>query len=443
MWMPGELFERKKEHRSRPLAMLSELIYRYHRHDVAQQSAALAYYLLFTLFPMLIFVSSLLGLLQIQEADALELLSTVLPDAVVDLCATYLGYVSQTATATMFWFSLVFSIYFPMRAANCLMRSVRRAYGLKRPTSLVRHYLRVLLSFAPAFLLNNVLLCFVRNDSAPRLAMTAMLGGSFSNIVLDYIFIFPLNLGIFGAVLATGLAPVISIMIQAPHFRKSTLRLKRQGLRLRGTGRLAVLGCPSLISELSSGLVLILFNFIILDLAGNLGVAGYGVVANIYLVVLALFTGLGQGIQPLVSAAWGRKERDCVYTVYRYALWAAALLAIGVYALSILLDDPIVAAFNRERDPLLQEIAVRGLHLYFLAFFFAGFNVVTAVFFSSMDRPRAGFAVSILRGFVLIVPLAVFMSQAWGMDGVWLSAPVTEAMTALVAVIILKTTKSA
>ena len=145
MWMPGELFERKKEHRSRPLAMLSELIYRYHRHDVAQQSAALAYYLLFTLFPMLIFVSSLLGLLQIQEADALELLSTVLPDAVVDLCATYLGYVSQTATATMFWFSLVFSIYFPMRAANCLMRSVRRAYGLKRPTSLVRHYLRVLL----------------------------------------------------------------------------------------------------------------------------------------------------------------------------------------------------------------------------------------------------------------------------------------------------------
>ena len=304
-------------------------------------------------------------------------------------------------------------------------------------------YLRVLLSFAPAFLLNNVLLCFVRNDSAPRLAMTAMLGGSFSNIVLDYIFIFPLNMGIFGAVLATGLAPVISIMIQAPHFRKSTLRLKRQGLRLSGTGRLAVLGCPSLISELSSGLVLILFNFIILDLAGNLGVAGYGVVANIYLVVLALFTGLGQGIQPLVSAAWGRKERDCVYTVYRYALWAAALLAIGVYALSILLDDPIVAAFNRERDPLLQEIAVRGLHLYFLAFFFAGFNVVTAVFFSSMDRPRAGFAVSILRGFVLIVPLAVFMSQVWEMDGVWLSAPVTEAMTALVAVIILKTTKSA
>lgn len=302
-------------------------------------------------------------------------------------------------------------------------------------------YLRVLLSFAPAFLLNNVLLCFVRNDSAPRLAMTAMLGGSFSNIVLDYIFIFPFGMGMFGAVLATGLAPVISIMILSPHFRKRSLRLKRQGLRLRGTGRLAVLGCPSLISEMSSGLVLILFNLIILDLAGNLGVAGYGVVANIYLVVLALFTGLGQGIQPLVSAAWGRRDIRCVRTVYRYALVAAAVLSVGVYVLSVLLDEPIVSVFNREQDPLLQEIAVRGLHLYFIAFFFAGFNVVTAVFFSSMDRPRAGFAVSILRGFVLIVPLAIFLSRVWGMDGVWLSAPVAEGITALAGVILLKATK--
>ena len=143
--MPDGLFERKREHHARPLALLSELFYRYQRHDVAQQSAALAYYLLFTLFPLLIFVSSLLGLLEIQAQDALELLATVLPDAVVDLCGTYLAYVSETASGTLLWFSLVFSIYFPMRAANCLMRSVRRAYGLKRPAHLVRHYLRVLL----------------------------------------------------------------------------------------------------------------------------------------------------------------------------------------------------------------------------------------------------------------------------------------------------------
>ena len=297
-------------------------------------------------------------------------------------------------------------------------------------------YLRVILLFSPAFLLNDILVCFVRNDGAPRLAMTAMLGGSFSNIVLDYIFIFPCGMGMFGAVFATGLAPVISLVILSGHFKKRTLRFQREGLTLRGSGEVALLGAPSLISEMSSGLVLLLFNFIILGLAGNLGVAGYGVVANIYLVVIALFTGLGQGIQPLVSAAWGSGDKKTTRVVYRYALIFAVTLAVVVYVVSFFLADPIVAAFNREGDPDLQAIAVRGLKLYFTAFFFSGCNVVTAVFFSSLERPKAGFVVSILRGFVLIVPLALILSRILGMDGVWLSAPMTEAITTLVAIVL-------
>ena len=81
-------------------------------------------------------------------------------------------------------------------------------------------YLRVLLLFSPAFLVNDVLICFVRNDGDPGRAMFAMAGGSLSNILLDYIFIFPLNMGIFGAVLATGFAPVISMVILSPHWVK-------------------------------------------------------------------------------------------------------------------------------------------------------------------------------------------------------------------------------
>lgn len=81
-------------------------------------------------------------------------------------------------------------------------------------------YLKWLLLFAPAFIMNDVLLCFVRNDGKPQLSMLAMLTGSFSNIVLDYIFIFPLQMGIFGAVLATGFAPVISIVILSRHWLK-------------------------------------------------------------------------------------------------------------------------------------------------------------------------------------------------------------------------------
>ena len=121
-----------------------ELIRRYNFHDVGQQSAAMAYYLLFTIFPMLIFLSSLLGILKLDVEAVRGLLAHVLPKTVLDLCETYLQYVSHTASATILGFSLVFSIYFPMRAANCLVRCVRRAYGLRRPERPVRYRLRLL-----------------------------------------------------------------------------------------------------------------------------------------------------------------------------------------------------------------------------------------------------------------------------------------------------------
>ena len=79
-------------------------------------------------------------------------------------------------------------------------------------------YLKVILLFAPMFMTNNLLLCFIRNDGAPQLSMTAMICGSLSNVVLDYVFMFPLGMGIFGAAFATGLAPVISILILMPFF---------------------------------------------------------------------------------------------------------------------------------------------------------------------------------------------------------------------------------
>ena len=123
----------------------SGLVRRYNFHDVGQQSAAMAYYLLFTIFPMLIFISSLLGVLNLNVEAVRSVLSRVLPKAVLNLGETYLQYVSNTASTTILWFSLVFSIYFPMRAVNCLVRCVRRAYGLRRPERPLRYQLRLLL----------------------------------------------------------------------------------------------------------------------------------------------------------------------------------------------------------------------------------------------------------------------------------------------------------
>ena len=131
--------------RNRFLRGCSLLLRRYFRHDVARDSAALAYYLLFTLFPFLIFISSLLGLLDLDIAGILQTLSEIMPREVTELIGGYLTYVSQTSSRQMLWFGLVFSIYFPMRAANCLMRSVRKAYHLTPPTKPLAHVIKTLL----------------------------------------------------------------------------------------------------------------------------------------------------------------------------------------------------------------------------------------------------------------------------------------------------------
>ena len=126
---------------SLPGRFLTKTIERYFLHGVAREAASLAYYLLFMLFPLMIFLSSLLGLLDLDISGITQSLNTLLPAGVVDMVESYLGYVSETSSQKMLWFGLVFTIYFPMRAADCLMLSVRRAYHLPRPKDPVHQFL--------------------------------------------------------------------------------------------------------------------------------------------------------------------------------------------------------------------------------------------------------------------------------------------------------------
>ncbi len=301
-------------------------------------------------------------------------------------------------------------------------------------------YLRWLLLFSPAFILNDVLLCFVRNDANPQLSMCAMLIGSFSNIILDYIFIFPFNLGIFGAILATGISPVISIIMMLPHWAKSknSFHFVRTGICMKIIQWDLSLGFPSLIAQISSGIVMITFNAIILNLEGNIGIAAYGVIANISLVVVAIYTGIAQGAQPLISRFYGQGNRKQIQAVLRYAIFATLALSSILYALIFVFAQPIAAIFNNEHNAELQEIAVTGLKLYFISAPFVGYNTILATFFTSIERAFPAHILSVLRGIVLVVPTAFLLSFLWGMDGVWFTYPATEILVALLGFVIYK-----
>lgn len=298
-------------------------------------------------------------------------------------------------------------------------------------------YLQVILLFAPAFLLNNVLLCFVRNDGAPQLAMAAMIGGSLSNVVLDWVFIFPCQMGIFGAVFATGLAPIFSMLILSPHFiqKKNQFHLVKCRPDGKLLGGILSSGIPSLVTEVSSGIVMIVFNAIILHLEGNVGVAAYGVIANLSLVIIAIFTGIAQGIQPIISRCYGTRDFGRIHATLRYALITMLIFSAVIYGVVFFGAAQITNIFNSEQNPLLQSIAAEGMRLYFAACPFAGFNVIISMYFTSMECPRPAHIISILRGYLVIIPMAFLLSWMGKIYGVWCAFPATELLVSIIGLL--------
>ena len=301
-------------------------------------------------------------------------------------------------------------------------------------------YLKWLLLFAPAFILNDLMLCFVRNDESPQLSMIAMLIGSFSNIVLDYVFIFPMQMGIFGAIFATGLSPIISIIMMLPHWlrKKNTFHIVKTKMEANIVKQSLSLGFPSLITQLSSGIVMIVFNVLILKLEGNTGIAAYGVIANISLVVVAVYTGIAQGVQPLISTFYGAGNCKQARTVLRYAMTTMLTVSCVVYLLIFVFAQPITALFNSENNMELKHIAETGLKLYFISIPFVGYNIILANYFTSIEKALPAHILSLLRGLVLIIPMAFLLSALWKMTGVWLTYPITEFIVALLGAVIYK-----
>lgn len=310
-----------------------------------------------------------------------------------------------------------------------LSAPITRLLGANEETfAMTNTYIKVVFLFSPAFIMNNIMICFVRNDGAPKLAMFAMLMGSFFNIIFDYIFIFPLQMGILGAVLATGFSPVVGMLILSLHLIRKNNRFHLVKTRpcFLMAASIFSLGLPTLVTELSSGIVIIVFNIIILKLEGNIGVAAYGVVANISLVVASIYTGMAQGVQPLISRAFGHGDKRTIRQLLRYSLITVMILSCLIYAAVFTFTEPVVQIFNSENNLRLQEIAMVGMKLYFTAAFFMGFNTIISVFFTSVEKAAPAQLISLMRGLFIIIPTAFIMSELFGITGVWLAFPVTE-----------------
>ena len=304
-------------------------------------------------------------------------------------------------------------------------------------------YTKIFMSFAPLFMWNYVCNAFVRNDGSPSIAMTATVLSSLFNIVMDWVLMFPLKMGMQGAALATALSPVVGCAICCFHFasKKNTICFKPCVPSIIKLFNCAKLGVSAFVGEFSSGVITVAFNMVILKLVGNIGVASYGVVANISLVAVSVFNGVAQGSQPLISKYYAKGDKKDLEKIITLGTVTCLCLAGIIIAVINIFAAPIANVFNSEHIEELTAYAVKGLRIYFVGFIFAGLNIFLSLAFSSMSKAIPAFVISIMRGFVVILASVFLLAYLFNMTGVWLAFPLAEAITFIISLAFLANIK--
>ncbi len=295
-------------------------------------------------------------------------------------------------------------------------------------------YMRIVLAASPVFMINYIFTSFARNDQAPTVAMFASLSGSIFNIVFDYLLMFPMGMGLAGAALATSLSPAVTISLCCIHYfsKKNTVGFRWKMPSFRRMLSCCELGISGFVGEISSAVTTVIFNMILLSIVGNIGVAAYGIVANLSLVAMAIFNGISQGTQPLISRSFGKGDQKQVGMLLRWSIYVTLLAEGLIIGFAWGFTDTFVQIFNQEGNQELRFYAYEAMRLYFLGFLAAGINIMMVSYFAAIDRAKPAFVASLLRGAAAIVICAVIMAQFMGIRGVWLSFLAAELITFIV-----------
>ena len=297
-------------------------------------------------------------------------------------------------------------------------------------------YLWYIVTFAPFQLFSFLLGGMARNDGRPKLAMTAMIAGAASNIVLDYVFMYPLNLGIRGAALATALGPIFSVLILLPHFllRRGTLYFQAVRPRLAEGRSILVCGAPSFLMEFSIGIVTFLYNVAVSRHGyGELGLAAYLIIGYLMLILLTLFLGMAEGLQPVFSRFMATGEEKRNLAMRRFS--TKVFLGVGVIScLLIFLGSRWFFLLFAPEDPELTAFAASRSIPYFCGFFLTGFNILMISFLQATRQTGRAMVLSLLRSVILPPALLLLLPALLGREGVWVCQSAADALTALFAI---------
>lgn len=318
-----------------------------------------------------------------------------------------------------------------MTVLLCFDGAIFRALGAEGELlTLALDYFRPVRFAVPCYMLGQVVAAFLRNDNDPGLATAAVLIGGLFNVFGDCYFTFVLDMGLFGAGLATAIGSALTLAIMLTHFfkRENTLRLVpiRQ---LSGTvGRMIETGFSAFFADLAMGIVTALLNRGIVRYAGTDALAVYGVIVYVGTCAQCSAYSVGQAAQPLFSINFGARKWDRIRQTQTCAIRSVIVFSLFWTGVSIAFPEQIVRIFM-DATPGVLEIAPTIIRIYATSFLLLPFNIYSAYYFQSIMRARAALWLAVARGLVISGGLILLLPLIFKATGLWIAMPITDAIT--------------
>ena len=303
-----------------------------------------------------------------------------------------------------------------------------------------KEYIGIILLGCTFNILSFALNSTVRADGNPKMSSITMVIGCGANIILDYLFIFVLNLGVKGAALATIISQAITFFIILYYYTagNSNLKLKIENFKLKKhlvTMTFAI-GIAPFATQLANSLVQVIANNALKTYGNDLAIGAMTVISSLNIIFMMPIFGINQGCQPIIGFNYGAKKYERAKEAFKYATIAACVICIIGFISIQCFPTQIISLFNN--DPELTTLAIKGIRIYLLMMPVVGINIVATSYYQSIGKAKISMFVSLLRQVILLIPFTIILPKFIGLDGVWAAGACADSLSVIITLVLLK-----
>lgn len=303
-----------------------------------------------------------------------------------------------------------------------------------------KEYIGIILLGCTFNILSFALNSTVRADGNPKMSSITMVIGCGANIILDYLFIFVLNLGVKGAALATIISQAITFFIILYYYTagNSNLKLKIENFKLKKhlvTMTFAI-GIAPFATQIATSLVQVIANNALKTYGSDLAIGAMTVISSLNIIFMMPIFGINQGCQPIIGFNYGAKKYERAKEAFKYATIAACVICIIGFVSIQCFPTQIISLFNS--DPELTTLAIKGIRIYLLMMPVVGINIVATSYYQSIGKAKISMFVSLLRQVILLIPFTIILPKFIGLDGVWAAGACADSLSVIITLVLLK-----